>query len=142
MRYLILFLFLVACAKPNYQEAAPVTVENQKAENCNLFLSVKRLCTTFEWESAPNVTTPGSFLFKFYVQETPTVFSDPTETVFVQLWMPSMGHGSTPVTVEKIKAGEYRASDVFFIMPGEWEIRIQLKDAQNVVDQVVKKITL
>jgi hypothetical protein len=143
MKYLVLLLFLVACAKPNYQEAAPIDVENQKTKpSCDLFLTLKTLCTSFEWEFAPTISVPGSFIFKFYAEETPTLFIEPTDNVFVQLWMPSMGHGSAPVTVQKIKSGEYRAENVFFIMPGEWDIRIQLKDGTNVVDQVVKKITL
>jgi hypothetical protein len=57
--------------------------------------------------------------------------------VAVVLWMPSMGHGSSPVSVAKIDVGTYRASQVFFTMPGDWEIRIQRLVNGAVVEQAV-----
>lgn len=51
-----------------------------------------------------------------------------TEGVSVELWMPSMGHGSAPTVVQPIDglAGGYRVSNIFFLMPGEWEVRLSL----------------
>lgn len=54
-------------------------------------------------------------------------------TVAVQLWMPSMGHGSSPVQIERIANGKgtfdtavFRVSKMNFIMEGEWEVRVTL----------------
>jgi hypothetical protein len=138
-----------ACAKPNYQDPQPQIQSDkpgpqnpQNPETCKLFFTTERICVDLNWEKMPTETDTGSFFLKFYVQETPTKFIDPRHNPAVVLWMTSMGHGSSPVTVEKISTGEYKATKVFFIMPGEWDIRLQLKDGKDVVDQIIKKIKL
>lgn len=59
-----------------------------------------------------------------------------SDVVDVVLWMPSMGHGSAPTQVERAVdanggtlAGAYKVRNVFFIMPGDWEIRVSLTDS-------------
>jgi hypothetical protein len=115
MKFIFLLLFFLgACADPNY-----VTVEKMR---------------DLEWEVYPTETTEGSFHVRT---------SFPTDlNVEVELWMPSMGHGSSPVTVTKISDTHFLATEVFFIMPGPWEIRINWKDGTNVVDQTVFDITI
>lgn len=58
-------------------------------------------------------------------------------TLEVTPWMPAMGHGS-PVqpTVQDLGGGEYSVDDLDYTMPGRWEVKIALTDA-DVVDQVV-----
>lgn len=63
----------------------------------------------------------------------PTEINDQIE---VKLWMPSMGHGSSPTVVQratdssgKIIPGTFNVNNVFFVMSGNWEIWITLKDA-------------
>ena len=47
-----------------------------------------------------------------------------------------MGHGSSPVKIAPGSvAGVFSATEVFFVMPGEWEIWIQLKEGTKVFDQ-------
>lgn len=148
---LLSFGLLISCAKPNYQnpessvqpQETPGLTKPGTPEKCELFLKTERLCTKISWTVKPkNSTETGSFNFKFYVQENPEKLIEPRGNAFVELWMPSMGHGSSPVTVEKISEGLYRAKNVFFIMPGEWEIRIQVRDGKNVTDQISQKFTL
>jgi hypothetical protein len=85
----------------------------------------------------------GSLIFKTYrlntLDQTP-IEVDLKSTPQVVLWMPSMGHGSTPSQTVRVDEGTYRTSNVFFIMPGEWEIRIQLKSGGEVTDET--RITL
>ncbi len=44
------------------------------------------------------------------------------------LWMPGMGHGSAPTTVTPSPdaAGCYVIDDIDFLMPGHWQIKIQI----------------
>ena len=53
---------------------------------------------------------------------------EPPGPVKIVLWMPSMGHGSSPVTVEKMgqEPGVYTAKDIFFSMGGIWDVRFVL----------------
>ena len=64
------------------------------------------------------------------------------DKVSVVLWMPSMGHGSTPTVVQRLDVGTYRASEVFFIMPGEWDLKFQLKTGSEVTDEALVQIVL
>ena len=51
-----------------------------------------------------------------------------------------MGHGSSPTHVEKVDLGTYSVNNVFFVMPGEWEIRFQLIGPQQVADEIIVPI--
>lgn len=60
----------------------------------------------------------------------------------VELWMPDHGHGAPPVEIVKISAFEVIVRDIWFIMPGHWEVRLRLKQGQQVVDQYVLEVNL
>ncbi|MEQ1664122.1 MAG: hypothetical protein ABL927_01950 [Bdellovibrionales bacterium] len=56
----------------------------------------------------------------------------------VVLWMPSMGHGSSPTKIEQSldqkgqpKLGAYEISNIYFIMRGEWDVNVSLKLADG-----------
>lgn len=63
------------------------------------------------------------------------------EQLKVILWMPDMGHGSSPTRIQKAVdtngnalPGAYRVSNIHFMMGGVWEVRVQLKDAAGKVE--------
>jgi hypothetical protein len=65
----------------------------------------------------------------------PTAINDNVEVV---LWMPSMGHGSAPTQVEQALdangnpiLGTLNVRKVYFIMSGDWEVRVTLTDASG-----------
>ena len=67
--------------------------------------------------------------------------------VAAKLWMPAMGHGSSPVKVEKAKdssgnviPGIFQGTNVYFITPGDWEVRIQLKQGSTVKEEAILAI--
>lgn len=80
----------------------------------------------------------GNLIFKTYrlnlLDQTP-IEVDLFATPQVVLWMPSMGHGSTPTQTAWADQGTYRTTNVFFTMPGDWEIRFQVKNGSEVVDE-------
>ncbi len=116
------WLLTTACARPVY-------LENTSGAGSGERGSQKSACTTcinFLWETRPTETTFGSFIFAVVDAETRSTINAPkADSVKVELWMPSMGHGSSPVTIEKLSEGLYRASRVYFSMGGDWEIRFQ-----------------
>jgi hypothetical protein len=68
---------------------------------------------------------------------------NPNGQWLIKLWMPSMGHGSSPVKISQALGtagapldGVFNVTNVFFVMPGEWEIRVIVKDGNgNLLDQ-------
>lgn len=136
---LICFFGAVACAKSNYKDSAALSTEQKLAPGCSQALEA---CTHITWETLPTETATGSFQLEFFSSLNPSERMDIAGEVKVVLWMPAMGHGSSPVTVEKVSSGVYKVDRVFFVMPGDWEIRIQVKNGNNVSDEIVQKITI
>jgi hypothetical protein len=109
---------------------------------CGLLFSSEDVCLKTVWIQKPSESTYGEMNLSFVDRYDDTRFIDPTNEPYILLWMPSMGHGSSPVKMERTDVGRFKASEIFFIMPGPWEIRYQLKDGSNVVEEKVQKITI
>lgn len=144
-----LFIFpMISCANPKYYTRTNDTGGGNpqvKLDGCQAQFASGH-CVSFVWEILPKDNSKGSFLFKTYrsntADGTPVLEDLTAGAMSVVLWMPSMGHGSSPVAVERLDVGTYRAKDVFFVMKGEWEIRFQLKDGNEVKDQAIISIAL
>lgn len=138
MRALFAIAFLLtACAKPNYQDygAAP---------KATLLFARAGWSGDLRWESVPTVgKDPGSLVLRIWKTDShPPTFPDAEMDLAAYLWMPSMGHGSSPVTVEKVSGqiGTFRLSDIFIIMHGDWDMHLQLKRSGSVVDETVSTL--
>jgi hypothetical protein len=132
----LLPLALSACASPKYEP--PVSAGAATAA----FASHAAVDVT--WEKEPTETEMGSFLFDTYrlsPVDGAKVPEDLGPSLGVALWMPSMGHGSSPVTVDRLGEGKYRASNVFFVMRGAWEIHVQVKSGKETTDEAVLAYT-
>lgn len=120
--------FVSGCAKPT-SNSTPNTATTQKASPgaCVASFPIAGLCVHMTWEVAPAEGNEGQFLFYYTSQAAiaPVVSDEAGITSKVKLWMPSMGHGSSPITVERIQGGVMRAKDVNFIMEGDWELHFE-----------------
>ena len=142
------FLFLaVGCGKSplfNHKNADELKLSNGAGKDCPIVFNQAKLCASLTWTQQPTDEDGGAFTLHFWKKGgSPSgPFVDPGNKVAVKLWMPSMGHGSSPVKVAsakdvagKTEEGIFEASEVYFIMPGDWEIWIQLKKGTQVVEQ-------
>lgn len=50
------------------------------------------------------------------------------EVAQIKLWMPDMGHGSSPTALEVVNDRCIRVTKINFMMAGLWEIRLVYKD--------------
>lgn len=143
----LLVLALVACAKPKYETVINSTggEKIEKVSECGLRMPNTGYCVLTAWEKIPTSKEPGILTLKIVranaLDDSPVVV-DLASTPAVILWMPEMGHGSVPTKVERIDQGSYRVSNVFFVMPGKWEIRIQIKNGDLVQDEAILDFTL
>lgn len=103
--------------------------------NSRLQFPQNKLTAEITWEQGPFNGKESKFLL-FFRDLTTGQPTDSTAAVYVDLWMPSMGHGSSPVEVRQATdeagrplVGVFRVTRVFFIMPGDWEIRIGVQGA-------------
>jgi len=78
------------------------------------------------------------------VQLTVTRASDGTPvdgvSLDVQPWMPAMGHGSSTPTVTAQGGGVYLVTEVYFYMPGAWELRTSISGATT--DHATLQLTI
>ncbi len=143
---LILGCAMVSCAEPKYLTNSNGGGDGRgKVEDSGLRWPHSGHTIWLQWEVRPTESEFGSFLLKIgrpnAADQSPVV-QEIEGDVAVVLWMPSMGHGSSPVRVEKVDIGTYRATRVFFTMPGDWEIRIQRKSDGNIIEQAILPIRI
>jgi hypothetical protein len=116
-----------------------------KPPACAFHFPKAALCASLEWIVKPSHDEKAEFRLRFWHERDGTEhgpYVDPPHAVAAKLWMPAMGHGSSPVRVGQEKdaslvpiPGVYLATDVFFMMDGEWEIWVQLKREREIVEQ-------
>ncbi len=115
------------------------------AATCAFVFTAPDLCASLEWKTQPTDEQKGAFVLRFWDSRSGTEhgpYVTPGYNVAVKLWMPDMGHGSSPVKVaQAVDAsgaaipGVFNASDVYFVMGGHWEIWVQLKQDKQVISQ-------
>ncbi len=133
----------VVAAKENTADTQKVATDLPKG--CALYFKSLNLCSTFEWVKRPTDDEKGSFTLRFFKEKEGTEsgpYVDPGYDVKPKLWMAGMGHGSSPVTLRPARdaqdqpvTGVYDATDVFFVMGGKWEIWIQLKTGDQLIEK-------
>jgi hypothetical protein len=109
---------------------------------CAMHFKTEDLCLTVNWEAGPARNVRGSAILTFTDSKDTDRMVVPKHAPFIMLWMPSMNHGSTPVTMTDLGGGRYRASNVSFIMGGPWDIRYQLKNGPKVVEELIQKVSI
>jgi hypothetical protein len=144
----------LACgASPLLHHATPSRnvargISDSEEAPCPLRFERVGYCGTMEWVRTPGEEEPGVFLIRLSRPENGVFVPADAPSglkVMVKLWMPDMGHGSSPVKVVRPVGvngnpvvGAYRAEDVHFVMPGAWEIRLMFKDSNgSIVDQAI-----
>ena len=144
-RIIALTVLLVGCADPKYETVvnAGASGGSEKLGECALKFSGSGLCAQWEWEKPANTTADSALRFKIVranmLDGTPLAVD---QNVQVILWMPEMGHGSAPTKLERVDTGSYRVTEMYFIMPGRWQVRFQVKEGEAVKDEAVLELTL
>lgn len=134
--WLLPFL-LLACSKPRYVSRDGQLSEQSAA--CSRRFS-NDLCIDLRWEKPAVVGEDATLVL---IVTNPSGLLVNTAVVpFVELYMPAHHHGSSPVDVTALAPGIYRADHLNFLMVGEWEIRVQLKQGETVLEQLTWTLTL
>lgn len=127
----ISLLAFIGCARPDY--ITPEDLNNQglgtPSEECTLRFPNTQTCVQAQWAQAPSTARAGELVL--------TLSRQFAGGLTALLWMPSMGHGSAPIKIETLGPHQYRLSNLYFVMPGDWDVRLYLKNEMGeIVDQV------
>lgn len=132
-----------ACAKPKYADVDVNAPQGVSGSTCEVRFSTSGLCLEWNWEVKPEESDFASVIFKTSREVNGQLQAeDLSGTAALVLWMPSMGHGSSPTTVTRIAPGTYRATRVYFVMPGDWDLRFQNKSGSTVIDEAVVSLII
>lgn len=140
---LIMLAFTLSCSQaPATQDDASKPAADREVANssCPIAFTKTNYCGSITWLNSEKT----SFTLKLWAKGANTL-SDPAPVVKVFLWMPSMGHGSAPVTIARETneaAGAFRVSNVNFIMPGSWEVHVQFKNGEQILDEAIVKLEI
>lgn len=109
---------------------------------CKAVFQDSLVAANLNWLTGPALNEENFFELSFTATANGAAVTEFEPHVY--LWMPAHGHGSAPIRLTETNAdeGQWRASNVHFIMPGFWELRIQLKKDGKVCDEFRQRIDL
>lgn len=142
MRYhkIVFFLFiftLASCGKsPLLNKVSPPLSEITGGVLLTEQFRQEQLGFSVNWIISPALDDLSSFEFKL---ERPLRNN---QSLNVYIWMPEMGHGSSPVEMKQLNSTDYLFSELAFIMPGLWVLHVEILENNQVMDQWQKSITL
>ena len=98
----------------------------------NLTFEKAGLCAVSQWTVGPKGDGENTMTIQFVDVQTHTP-QEPSASVTVALFMPDMGHGSSPTLITKNAPGAITVSKIFFIMEGAWEVRVNVGEEQQIL---------
>jgi hypothetical protein len=149
LKLVFLSLFLSSCGESPLWNHAMENNGLKKDSNEQVAESFKfsktKFSFTLDWITGP-IKGESKFILKSWHEDLGSLsgpYQDLPNDLHIYLWMPDMGHGSSPVKIKKLGTGEYEVNSIYFIMGGKWEIYFQLlKNKVDVLDEVVLPISL
>jgi hypothetical protein len=114
---ILTLLSICGCGKSPWSDyvkegAKPPRLLDKPGSDCPL-LNADQI----QWVSGPLVNSESIFNMTFR-EAAPDGLS-------IEIWMPTMNHGSAPVTLTSDDQIHFTASKIYFIMYGLWEIRLK-----------------
>ena len=137
---------LFACAKPRYEskEAVEALVASS-TKGCALHWEQVKVCLDVIWSQPPKTNASNEFILTLFQESSQgfkQAYAPEGTNIDVFLWMHSMNHGSRPVEIVPISPGVFQIRQIFFIMPGDWDIHVRLRSDKTVLDEARLKLVL
>jgi hypothetical protein len=135
--YLILIslcLFLIGCGKsPMFNQVSDSTNHIQQLNAKKVFATTSERIQLL-WISEINTTVEGKVVV--ILTKDGAIFEDNNYTIGAYLWMKSMEHGSSPLTIAKLADGIYQLSELYFAHSGDWQLHLTLNKNNIRVEDV------
>jgi hypothetical protein len=134
---LIFPLAALAQHNPGHGPSTPLPT-GPKPAGCDWYFAQHQMCARL---TALSLVGSGESKFEFVLTDLNGQPQDHTP-VAVSLFMPKMGHGSSPVTIDSLGLARFRVSKAYFVMPGQWEIRIAIEDNNDHQETAAYSVTI
>lgn len=127
-------LLLSACAEGTRTPSGA----NQEFGSCKLFFNQVSQCANLIWEEVPRDDNDGgSFYLEFFDQSNPSVPMSPQGNPYVFIQKAGSGLPAEAVTVEAKNFSQYFVGHAHVNSRGGWDITVQLRTANGLIDQAV-----
>ncbi len=113
---LLIFLLLLSCGRSPFEKNTDITGSDP-------LKSEEKVEFTFYKAKEFLLLEENRFLAIF--TENNKLLSDEF-TLKAKLWMPTMNHGSYPITIKKLSPGVFQLEEVFFTMEGLWDLHLEI----------------
>ncbi len=124
-----LFIFLSCGKSPLFNHTKESDKQNRISTRRDPTAIYPALSLEIQWLKGPRFYDESSLIL--FIKDSKGELIDFSDEFEFQIWMPTMGHGSSPVKIQKLSQGIYKIIDIYFIMPGYWELQIkQSKESQ------------
>lgn len=91
-------------------------------------------CAQIEFAKTPTSVEDASFTLTLNSHHALDI-----KKLSVDLWMDmghGHGHGSAPVSIEQTGANTYKVSNVWFVMMGEWQVKVAMETSEGLVEGI------
>ena len=142
MRYttivlLLLISLLSSCGKsPLFNKLEKNFQEISGINSLSEYFIKEQLEFTINWKVAPSLDELGILELEL----ARPLKSNQSLNAFI--WMPEMGHGSSPIEQAQVSNTHFSFSEIAFIMPGLWVLHVEIIENNKVVDKWQKSIVL
>lgn len=117
--------------------------------HCPIEFKSENLCASLEWKNPPKINVNNSFKLMFWENgDQNHVPTEPKADLNLKTWMVMANghsHGGAAMTWSEIEEGVYEVNDAKFFMhgmKGHWEIKVQLLDNGDLVEENTVKVNL
>ncbi len=118
--------------------SSPAQAFSSQNSNCPLFFEKEALCADLSWVTDLSHKQGGTLKLRFWSKldgSSAGPYSAPQGTPFALFWMPHHGHGSSASITGG--EGQYLIQGIFLRMPGRWDLHLQLKAGDSVLEESV-----
>ncbi len=134
--FALISLLVISCGdSPFLEDKENEQIQGQQGLISENFFNDSKVQLDMHWLEEPEVGREAKLMIILTDQDNAIIKDD--IDIRVMLWMPTMGHGSFPVTVEKVSDGIYKAREVFFTMPGYWDVHFQIFENNVLKEEVL-----
>lgn len=127
-----LLLVIAGLTLPFFAQAHPSHGGHLKFESQNVHAHLT-------WLQGPKGDTSESKMQVEWHDGSTHQIIEPSFEFSVELNMPAMGHGSSPVKIDHAMdssgqpvLGTFNVSEMYFTMPGAWDVEVKIKDGKGV----------
>lgn len=135
--YFLLLLTIISCGKsPLLNKVNKITHEVSGGLLLTEQFPSQNIDFSFKWITPPTLSDLSSFELSLGRP------LSSNQTINAYLYMPDMGHGSSPIEIKQLNPTDYIFSELAFIMPGLWVLHIEILENNQVIDKWQKSFTL